>query len=173
MDKENPPKGRIRPMTLEDVEVVHQIDLRSFSTPWPARSYWFEVSQNEAARCWVIESQGDDGQSQIVAMTVLWFIVDEIHLATIAVHPDFRGMGFGKWLLAHALLAASREGARKAFLEVRSGNLTAQKLYRDFGFEVTGIRPHYYRDNMEDALLMTLDPIPVRLLQQIDQMYSK
>ena len=104
-------------------------------------------------------------------MAVLWFIVDEIHIATIAVHPDFRGIGFGKWLLAHGLLAASKEGAGKAFLEVRSGNLTAQKMYQGFGFEVTGVRPRYYRDNMEDALLMTLEPIPIDLLQQIEDAY--
>jgi len=172
MDKTEPKNARIRSMTLEDVEVVHQIDLLSFSTPWPARSYKYEVSQNKAARCWVIEVSGEDEQKQIAAMAVLWFIVDEIHIATIAVHPDFRGRGFGKWLLAHALLAASEEGACKAFLEVRSGNMTAQKLYREFGFEIAGVRPRYYRDNMEDALLMTLEPIPSAFLRQIENVRS-
>ena len=171
MNKEQSQNACIRPMSLEDVAVVHQIDLLSFSTPWPERSYKFEVSHNKAARSWVVELVDENEQNRIAAMAVLWFIVDEIHIATIAVHPDFRGMGFGKWLLAHGLLAASKEGACKAFLEVRSGNLTAQKLYREFGFEVTGVRPRYYRDNMEDALLMTLEPIPIDLLQQIEDAY--
>ena len=171
MDKDQLKNARVRSMSLEDVTVVHQIDLLSFSTPWPERSYKFEVSHNKAARNWVVEVVDENGQTRIAAMAVLWFIVDEIHIATIAVHPDFRGMGFGKWLLAHGLLAASKEGAGKAFLEVRSGNLTAQKLYRDFRFEVTGVRPRYYRDNMEDALLMTLEPIPIDLLQQIVDAY--
>ena len=171
MEKTHPKNTLIRPMSLEDVAVVHQIDLLSFSTPWPERSYKFEVSHNAAARSWVVEVVDENGQSRVAAMAVLWFIVDEIHIATIAVHPDYRGLGFGKWLLAYALLAASEEGACKAFLEVRAGNLTAQKLYKDFGFEVSGVRPRYYRDNMEDALLMTLEPIPTKLLQQIENSY--
>ena len=48
---------------------------------------------------------------------------------------------------------------RRAFLEVRAGNDAAQAMYKKFGFEVTGIRPKYYRDNDEDAILMTLEPL--------------
>ncbi len=169
MDKKHLQNTLIRPMTLEDVAVVHQIDLLSFSTPWPERSYKFEVSHNEAARCWVVEVNNENGQSQIAAMAVLWVIVDEVHIATLAVHPDFRERGLGKRLLAHALLVASKEGACKAFLEVRAGNFTAQNLYKDFGFEVSGVRSRYYRDNMEDALLMTLEPLPIELLEKIEK----
>ena len=169
MDKNHSQNALIRPMTLEDVAVVHQIDLLSFSTPWPERSYKFEVSHNEAARCWVVEVSDENGQNRIAAMAVLWLIVDEVHIATLAVHPDFRGRGLGKRLLAYALLVAGKEGACKAFLEVRAGNFTAQKLYKDFGFEVSGVRSRYYRDNMEDALLMNLEPLPIELLQRMEK----
>jgi ribosomal-protein-alanine N-acetyltransferase len=141
----------IRRMTLEDVPAVHAIDTLSFSLPWPERSFRFEVSENPAARPWVLEADG-----RIAAMLVLWFIVDEAHIATIATHPDFRQQGLGERLLVAALQAAQAEGARQAFLEVRAGNLAAQNLYRKYGFSVDGCRPKYYKDNNEDAILMSL-----------------
>jgi len=142
----------IRRMTLEDVPVVHAIDSLSFSLPWPERSFRFELTGNPVSRGWVAEVDG-----RIAAMLVLWFIVDEAHIATIAVHPDFRRQGIGERILLHALRAAQAEGARRAFLEVRAGNSAAQAMYKKYGFEVAGVRPHYYKDNNEDALLMNLE----------------
>jgi ribosomal-protein-alanine N-acetyltransferase len=142
----------IRKMTLEDLEAVVAIDQVSFSLPWPARSFQFEVTDNEASRCWVTEFDG-----RVVAMLVGWLIVDELHIATIATHPDFRGQGIGKKILLHALRAAQEEGVVKSFLEVRAGNEIAQKMYREFGYEEDGIRKEYYKDNAEDAILMTLN----------------
>ena len=89
-------------------------------------------------------------------MLVLWLILDEAHIGTIAAHPDYRRLGIGARLLAQALLQASREGAAVSLLEVRRGNLAAQELYRRFGYQVDGVRKHYYRDNGEDAILMSL-----------------
>lgn len=145
-------KALVRRMTLEDVPAVHEIDLLSFTLPWPERSFRFEIKENPAARGWVVEIDG-----RIAAMLMLWFIVDEVHIATIATHPDFRRQGIGEQLLLHALRAARTEGARRAFLEVRAGNLGAQSLYKKYGFIVDGRRPKYYRDNNEDALLMSLE----------------
>jgi ribosomal-protein-alanine N-acetyltransferase len=93
----------------------------------------------------------------VVAALVLWRVLDEAHIATIAVHPDFRRQGIGKILLQVGMQAAYVEGARIYHLEVRAGNLAAQKMYVDFGYEIAGCRPKYYKDNGEDALLMTLD----------------
>jgi len=90
-------------------------------------------------------------------MLVLWLIIDEAHVATIATHPDFRRQGIGRKLLFHALMAAKAEGARTALLEVRVSNLAAQEMYRKFGFVEVNRRPHYYSDNGEDAILMTAD----------------
>jgi ribosomal-protein-alanine N-acetyltransferase len=96
-------------------------------------------------------------EGKIAAMLVLWFIIDEAHIATIAVHPDFRRQGIGEQILLHALRAAHSEGAQRAFLEVRAGNFAAQAMYRKYGFEMAGVRPGYYKDNNEDALLMDLE----------------
>lgn len=145
----------IRKMTLEDLEQVVAIDQLSFSLPWPARSFQFEVTDNEASRCWVADLDG-----RVIAMLVGWFIVDELHVATIATHPEFRGKGIGREILLHALIAAKEEGAIKSFLEVREGNEVAQNMYRSFGFVEDGRRMGYYKDNGEDAILMSLDHLP-------------
>ena len=142
----------IRRMRLEDVPAVHEIDMLSFSLPWPERSFRYELTQNPASRGWVAELDG-----QITAMLVLWLIMDEAHIATIAVHPDFRRQGIGEIILLHALRAAQAEGARRAFLEVRAGNTAAQSMYKKYGFEVAGVRRGYYKDNNEDAFLMNLE----------------
>lgn len=142
----------IRRMTLDDLEQVVAIDQVSFSLPWPPRSFQFELTDNEASRCWVTDLDG-----RIIAVLVGWFIVDEFHIATIATHPEFRGQGVGRHLLLHVLGSAREEGAIRAFLEVRESNLIALKMYRDFGFVEDGRRAKYYKDNGEDAILMSLD----------------
>ena len=150
----------IRKMTVEDVPAVVELDQKSFSLPWPERSFRFELTDNPASRCWVAELDG-----HIVAMIVVWLIVDEAHVATVATHPDYRRQGIGRRLLAHALRQLIQDGARSSFLEVRVSNLAAQEMYRKFGYEVTGRRHRYYRDNDEDAILMNLDSLnPERLL---------
>ena len=146
----------IRKMTLDDIEQVIAIDRLSFSLPWPERSFRFELTDNPASRCWVAEVDG-----KIAGMIVVWLIVNEVHVATIATHPDFRRQGIAKNLLSHALQHLSTEGAQSSFLEVRASNLAAQEMYRKFGYEESGVRRRYYRDNDEDAILMTLSGIQV------------
>ena len=141
----------IRRMRLEDVPAVHEIDVLSFSLPWPERSFRYEVTENPVSRGWVAEVDG-----RIAAMLVLWLVVDEAHIATIATHPDFRRQGIGERIMIEALIAAREEGAHRAFLEVRASNVAAQTLYEKYGFVVDGRRPRYYKDNFEDAILMSL-----------------
>ncbi|HEX6034189.1 MAG TPA: ribosomal protein S18-alanine N-acetyltransferase [Anaerolineales bacterium] len=148
-----------RKMTMDDVPAVVDLDQRSFSLPWPERSFRFELTDNPASRCWVADLDG-----KIVGMIVIWLIVDEAHIATVATHPDYRRQGIGKRLLAHALRHMVRDGARSSFLEVRESNIAAQEMYRKFGYEVTGRRRRYYRDNDEDAILMNLDSLDVERL---------
>ena len=145
---------KIRKMTLEDLNQVVAIDQISFSLPWPQRSFYFELTDNPTSRCWVAEFGG-----RMAAMMVAWFIVDELHIATIAVHPDFRGRGIGKALLLHSLQAAKQEGALTSFLEVRAGNEVALAMYHKFGYVEVGRRKEYYKDNHEDAILMTLESL--------------
>ena len=144
----------IRRMTLDDLPTVVALDQMSFSLPWPERSFRFEVADNAASRCWVAEVDG-----RVIAMLVGWLLVDEIHIATIATHPDYRRQGIGRKLLSYALMRAREEGAHSSFLEVRETNLAAQEMYRQFGYHPTGRRRRYYKDNDEDAILMTLESL--------------
>lgn len=146
----------IRRMTVEDVPAVVDLDQKSFSLPWPERSFRFEVTDNPASRCWVAELDG-----KVVGMIVVWLIVDEAHVATLATHPDFRRQSIGQRLLSHALRHLIEEGAKSSFLEVRESNVAAQEMYRKFGYEATGRRRRYYRDNDEDAILMNLESLSV------------
>lgn len=151
---EDLPGLSIRKMTLEDLDQVVAIDQVSFSLPWPQRSFQFELTDNETARCWVAVVDG-----RVAAMIVGWMIVDELHVATIATHPDYRGRGIGRQLLLHALHAAKLEGATKSFLEVRESNTVARAMYHSFGYVEDGRRKEYYKDNNEDAILMTLETL--------------
>lgn len=144
----------IRKMKVEDIPEVVEIDRSSFTLPWTERSFKYEVTENSAARCWVTEVDG-----QVAAMLVLWIIVDEAHIATIATHPKFRRRGFAKKMLTRSLVAAREEGMQKALLEVRARHVVAQKIYCDIGFVEVGRRPMYYRDNGEDAVLMTMEDL--------------
>ncbi|SRR6266542_2451971 len=153
-------KLTIRKMTLDDVPAVIELDQKSFSLPWPERSFRFELTDNPASRCWVAELDG-----KMVGMIVVWLIVDEAHVATLATHPDFRRQGIAKTLLSHTLRRLIEEGARSSFLEVRESNFVAQEMYRKFGYKEVGRRRRYYRDNDEDAILMNLDSLKVERLK--------
>ena len=139
----------IRKMTIEDIPAVMEIERLSFTMPWSERSFRFEVTENTAARCWVAEADG-----RVAANLVIWLIEDEAHVADIATHPHFRRQGIARRILSEGLASAKKDGARLAVLEVREGNVAAQEMYREFGFEVTGRREEYYKDNKEAALLM-------------------
>lgn len=154
----------LRRMTADDVPAVAELDRLSFSLPWPERSFRFEVTNNPNSRCWVAESDG-----RIVGALVAWLLVDELHIATLATHPDFRRQGMAQALLTHVLKLAAQEGALSSFLEVRASNEAAQGLYRKFGYEEVGRRPRYYKDNNEDAILMTLEKLNVEKLEGLER----
>lgn len=142
-------------MRLEDVPQVTLIDRLSFNLPWPESAFRYELVNNPGSLLWVAEVEQPEGR-RVVGAIVVWMILDEAHIATLAVHPDYRRLGISKQLLAVALIKAIQQGAVQATLEVRANNLAAQALYRRFHFEVVGRRPRYYRDNNEDAIIMTV-----------------
>ncbi|HUS84333.1 MAG TPA: ribosomal protein S18-alanine N-acetyltransferase [Anaerolineales bacterium] len=149
----------MRTMCLSDVDQVVQIDRLSFTLPWSERTYRLELTENSAAHLYVAELEGQHEQP-VVGYVGFWFIVDEAHISTLAVHPDFRGMGIGRRLLEEALVEALLLGADLVTLEVRASNQRPIDLYKNFGFRVKAVKPRYYRDNHEDALLMILDDLP-------------
>ena len=124
--------------------------------PWPESAFTHELNENPMSSLWVAEGTG---HPDILGVIVVWYIVDEVHIATLAVHPTYRGRGIAKRLLGTALEEAYNKGMQIATLEVRANNTAAQQLYRSFGFEIAGYRPRYYRDNNEDAIIMSLRPL--------------
>jgi len=150
---------KLRPMSLADLDQVNAIEQASFPTPWPEEAFYHALKQEQTVLCWVADWIEDNQPPKVVADIVVWLILDEAHIGTLAVLPEYRGRSIAKKLLAQALLEAIRCGATHALLEVRSSNQSAFHLYKKFGFEVVGVRKGYYQDNDEDALLMTLSPL--------------
>jgi len=159
----------IRAMQISDLAQVHTIDQKSFSMPWPVSAYEYELNENPYSLLWVAEISPQGNAPLVVGIIVVWLILDEAHIASIAVHPDYRSQGIAQQLLITALRGAIQKGSHIATLEVRAQNLVAQRLYRRFKFEVIGKRVHYYRDNNEDALIMTVTGLGPAYLEWLDQ----
>lgn len=149
-----PLKVVVEAMRLEDLDDVQRIEQASFTTPWPPNAYRSELMTNRLASYLV--ARADD---RIVAYGGMWLMVDEAHITTFAVHPGWRRQRLGERLLLAFLDLARDRHAREATLEVRLSNLAARRLYEKYGFRPVGVRPRYYSDNNEDALIMTTDPL--------------
>lgn len=136
-------------MRLDDLPRVLEIERESFRTPWPRDAYTHELTDNRLAA--YIVARAD---AQIVGYAGMWVILDEAHVTTIAVDPEYRGQHIGERLLIGLLDAAISRGARWMTLEVRKSNTAAQTLYKKYGFREIGVRKAYYSDNREDAIVM-------------------
>lgn len=152
-------KIAFRSMRKDDVDSVMDIDRLSFSLPWPKSAYLHDLNNNSKALLRIAEDITIIDQPRIVGMIDVWLIIDEAHIATLAVHPDYRGFGIATRLIDLALVEAHQLGATTAMLEVRASNHAAQALYKQFGFKTVYRRPRYYIDNKEDALLMNLEDL--------------
>ena len=145
---------QVHAMGLGDIAEVHEIERLSFVTPWPAYAFEQELTGNRLARYIVARvPQGD--RQRVVGFAGIWLMVDEAHVTTFGVHPDWRRLGVGRRLLLSLLELAIEIGAARMTLEVRVSNRVAQSLYAAFGFAVAGERRGYYTDDGEDALVMT------------------
>jgi [ribosomal protein S18]-alanine N-acetyltransferase len=142
----------VEPMQLVDIAAVQAIERASFSAPWPPNAYLTELQSNRLAHYMVVRAG-----NEIAGYAGLWLMVDEAHVTTFAIHPDWRRQGLGERLLMALLDLAIERRSSEATLEVRLSNLPARRLYEKFGFRPVGIRPRYYTDNNEDALVMTTD----------------
>jgi len=184
----------LRYMRSEDIPQVLAIDHLSFPLPWSARSYTFEITDNNHSHMVSLvlpvqkpSSPGLIGALQrlrngsqeetIVGYGGFWLIDGEAHISTIAVHPDYRARGLGEVLLAGMLGRGIALDGEYSVLEVRVGNATAINLYRKYGFEIAGRRKNYYRDNSEDAFLMNLAPLDdaykTRFAARMEQLHQR
>jgi ribosomal-protein-alanine N-acetyltransferase len=148
------PQLVMRKMTMDDLPAVMEIDRLSFSTPWSPRSFDYELNDNPASCLRVAEVR--TSAPGIAGFAGFWMLIDEAHISTLAVHPDLRGRGIGGVLLRDVIEQAIGLQASLVTLEVRESNQVGIHLYRNHGFEVVGRRVRYYKDNQEDAILMTL-----------------
>jgi ribosomal-protein-alanine N-acetyltransferase len=147
------------PMRLADVESIGELEQVCFPAPWSTSAYRHELQHNRLSSYWVIRPAGRDALATlppILAYGGYWLMAHEAHIATIATHPQWRRRKLGEWLLLEMIAQARSCGAHSATLEVRVNNLAAQALYEKLGFVEVGVRKRYYRDNGEDARLMTL-----------------
>jgi ribosomal-protein-alanine N-acetyltransferase len=158
----------VQPMTLADIDQVMEIEQQSFSSPWSARAYRYEVTENQHSTMLVvrpaIEPEGviarwtrrlrGANPGPVLGYAGFWLLVDDAHVCTIAIHPQWRRRGLGELLLLSLLERGMAQNASRATLEVRASNEAAQALYLKYGFEKVSRRKRYYTDNNEDAYIM-------------------
>jgi len=170
----------LQDMQVRDIDEVMVIEHLSFASPWTARAYQYELVHNSFSQFVVVRrnplaatdveeppkprrrflfSAPAPAPTPILGYAGLWLLVDEAHVSTIAVAPEWRGFGLGELLLVGLLERALVVGGEVATLEVRVSNEVAQNLYRKYLFQTVGRRRGYYRDNQEDALIMTTPPL--------------
>lgn len=178
----------LRDMTAADVPEVAALEQVCFSLPWSARAFDHEVRHNPMAHFLVLRARGAGQQREpaprapsgarctastaagvLIGYGGLWLILDEGHICTLAVHPDWRGRGLGEMLLAGLIERATALGAAVATLEVRLSNQVAQSLYEKYAFARVGVRKGYYSDTHEDAVIMTTGILSSPAYQQRSQ----
>lgn len=166
-----PVRVRVEPMRADDIPAVHAIESASFPTPWPPYAFRQELETNRMAHYLVVRA-GD----RVIGYAGIWLMVDEAHVTTFAVLPVYRRRGIGARLLSELLGLCLDLGATTVTLEVRLSNGPARELYQRFGFRPVGLRPRYYSDNAEDALIMTTEgldsPEMERLLAGLAAQYG-
>lgn len=144
---------RIENMTEDDLDEVLAIERQSFNDPWPP-----EVFKAELRHCWShCRVLRKDGAAVILGYLVYWSVADEVHLLNVAVDPKQRNHHYGRALLDYLRDFAVTQSARFITLEVRRSNQAAITLYEHAGFRPVGVRPRYYANNGEDAIVMLND----------------
>lgn len=138
-------------MEPKHIAGVCEVENKSFAVPWTERMFYDEL-KNPLARYVVLLDKQNPGN--VIAYVGYWKIFDEGHITNVAVHPEWRGKKAATYLMQQMMQLATSEGLKDMTLEVRRSNLAAQGLYTKLGFAVEGVRPNYYEDNGEDALIM-------------------
>lgn len=162
----------IEPATIEAMPDILQIEEACFSAPWTRKMLEAELSGNPFAHFLVAKRAvpGEAGAATIIGYLCFWVVFEEVRLMNLAVIESMRHKGIARALVVQALETGVAQAAMRAVLEVRASNQAAHALYRSLGFRDVSIRPTYYTNPIEDALLMELDPIVSesgRLAQEI------
>lgn len=145
-------KSTIEPADVgRDLDAIAEIAQASFSNPWTRTMFAQELATQPLSRSYVFRT----GDGIVAAFCTCWLIIDELHINTIAVRPEFRGRGIARRLLTFVLEDARKAGARRAILEVRASNAAAIGLYSAFGFATETVRKGYYPNPPEDALVLS------------------
>ncbi len=134
---------------------IMAIERDSYPAPWSENMFRSELNSSLSRILvgWTTHGQG----RHVAGYAVYWQVADEVHLHNIAVRCDLRRKHVASRMLDVAIRHAQLEGARWMTLEVRRSNLPAKKFYEKFGFSIRGVRPGYYTDTREDALIMWAD----------------
>ena len=147
----------IRPISLDDIPAVVQIEQASRADAWSKQLFLSELKNSSSRPLVLLESE----TSSIIGYIFPWFVADEIQIQNIVVAQAYRGQSLGSLLLNIALANGLEAGCIQAILEVRESNRPAINLYHQYQFGIVGRRESYYRDG-ETALLMTAGPFNTR-----------
>jgi len=137
----------IRPMEIDDLKKVLEIEKQSFPVPWTQDQFFSELTRNRYARYFVLEKD-----KRIIGYLGFWLMRDNIHINNIAIAEKFQRRGYGGKLLKFVEEEAIVHKIKKISLEVRKSNYIAQNMYRKIGYEVIKMWRNYYQE--EDALVM-------------------
>ena len=147
---------RTRRMTPADLQAVMQIQRGAFTNPWSEDMVKKELTQDWSTVLLVEEATAQTTSAPL-GFVIFWLVHDELHILNVAVTPEHRRRGAGRVAMESALDFGRGHQCRIATLEVRRGNHAAIKLYEVLGFRTVGLRPQYYADDREDAVVMVLD----------------
>ena len=142
-------------MSGADLPEVLVIENESFPTPWTPGMFRRELESGHS-RCLCLRIESAE-RPIVVAYIIFWMISGEIHLHSLAVKKEYRKRGFSLALLKKMKEIALENNVAVQTLEVRESNTEAIKLYQKNGFVVKGIRPKYYTETSENALIMWAD----------------
>jgi ribosomal-protein-alanine N-acetyltransferase len=141
----------IRRAGLTDVRSLWEIEKLSYPAPWSLWCFLAEYANSKSTI--LVAGPSPPADWETWGFIIFWVVAEEMHLLNLAVHPTCRRQGISRSLLTTAMVQARSQGAGVAWLEVRPSNRAALALYHSFGFEEVGVRPGYYTDNGEDALI--------------------
>lgn len=147
---------RLRPMRPRDVPRVLAIEEGVHARPWTGESLRSELRTDTRIYRVIDRRRGWLRAREVLAVAGANVAAREAHIMTVAVDPDWRRHGLASWLLVALLAEARTRGAEAATLEVRESNTAARRLYEEFGFVSSGVRPGYYGDTGEGAAVMWL-----------------